>query len=280
MWAGIDFDAIKPYIAPMRRAFTKMHGLGNDFVLFDARQTPLALTAEQVRALADRQTGIGCDQLIVIGASEQADAAMRIWNHDGSEVAACGNATRCVAALLGGDVRLETKAGLLHATRAPAGIAVDMGQPRFDWRDIPLAYAMDTLHMPVSWDDLPAPVAVNVGNPHVIFFVDDIGAIDIDALGARIETDALFPERVNVNFAQVIDRTHINLIVWERGAGRTRACGTGACATAVAAMRRQLTEREVRVDLPGGPLMIRWDAAQHIHMTGPATLSFIGEIHL
>lgn len=264
----------------MRRAFTKMHGLGNDFVLFDARQTPLALTGAQVRALADRHTGIGCDQLIVIGASEAADAAMRIWNADGSEVAACGNATRCVAALLGGDVRLETKAGMLHATRAPQGIRVDMGQPQFDWRAIPLAYAMDTLHMPVSWEDLPAPTAVNVGNPHVIFFIEDLKAIDIDALGARIEQDALFPERVNVNFAQVLDRHHIHLIVWERGAGRTRACGTGACATAVGAMRRNLCERQVRVDLPGGPLDIVWDQNNHIQMTGPASLSFTGEIAL
>lgn len=264
----------------MRRAFTKMHGLGNDFVLFDARQTPLALTADQVRALADRHTGIGCDQLIVIGASEAADASMRIWNADGSEVAACGNATRCVAALLGGDVRLETKAGLLHATRAAQGISVDMGQPHFAWQKIPLSFAMDTLHMSASWEDLPAPVAVNVGNPHVIFFVEDLGAIDIDHLGPRIEQDPLFPERVNVNFAQVLDRHHIKLIVWERGAGRTRACGTGACATAVAAMRRQLVERDVRVDLPGGPLMIQWDAHNHIHMTGPATLSFSGEIAL
>jgi len=277
---GIDFIPAKPYIASMHRAFTKMHGLGNDFVLFDARQLPLALTAEQVRALADRHTGIGCDQLIVIGASETADASMRIWNADGSEVSACGNATRCVAALLGGDVHLETKAGLLHATRAPQGIAVDMGQPRFEWRDIPLSYAMDTHSMPASWDDLPAPIAVNVGNPHVVFFLEDLNRTDIETLGGRIEEDALFPERVNVNFAHVVDRSHIHLIVWERGVGLTRACGTGACATAVAAMRRQLVDRDVRVDLPGGPLMIRWDAHNHIHMTGPATLSFTGEVAL
>ncbi len=264
----------------MRRAFTKMHGLGNDFVLFDARQQPLSLTAEQVRALANRYTGIGCDQLVVLEPSDHADCFMRIYNADGGEVSACGNATRCVGAYLGGDARIETRADLLVANQAGSGIAVDMGEPRFGWAEIPLAYAMDTRTMPVGWEELTAPSAVNVGNPHVIFFVPDLAAVDLARLGPEIETDPLFPKRVNVNVAQILSRDHIRLAVWERGAGLTRACGTGACATAVAAMRRGLTARRVTVDLPGGALSIAWGDDNRILMTGPATTAFTGEVDL
>lgn len=261
----------------MRIEFVKMHGLGNDFVVLDGRDEPLpSLSSATVRRLADRREGIGCDQLIVMENSDVADARMRIFNGDGSEVEACGNASRAIALLLGKSARVETKGGLIDVTPGDGSAAVDMGQPRFDWPQIPLAYAMDTAAMPVSWDRLADPVAVNVGNPHVVFFVDDPDAIDLAALGPVIENDPLFPERVNVNVASIIDRQHIRLRVWERGAGLTRACGTGACATAVAAMRRGLVERQVEVALPGGALGIEWRADQRIVMTGPATESFRG----
>jgi diaminopimelate epimerase len=254
-----------------------MHGLGNDFVVIDARTDAVDITPQRARAIADRHTGIGCDQLIVIGASDQADISMRIFNADGSEVEACGNATRCIPLFIGRDVTIETKAGLLEARITEGGASVDMGAPRFEWDAIPLAFAMDTLHMSASWENLPPPVAVNVGNPHVIFFVDDLDAVDTARLGALIETDPLFPARVNVNFAQVTGADHIRLIVWERGAGLTQACGTGACATAVAAIRRGLVRGPVTVSLPGGDIGIDWQAGSHIQMTGPATFVFAGE---
>lgn len=261
--------------------FRKMHGLGNDFVVIDARTAPVALDAARARAIADRHTGIGCDQLIVIGPSDRGDVSMRIFNPDGSEVEACGNATRCIPVYLGRDVVVETQAGLLDArlsgNGAGAGASVDMGEPRFAWDAIPLAYAMDTLTLPVSWDDLPAPTCVNVGNPHVIFFVDDLDAVDMAKLGPQIETDPLFPQRVNVSFAQVRDPHHIRLVVWERGAGFTRACGTGACATAVGAIRRGLAHGPVVVSLPGGDLTIDWAPGGRIRMSGPATSVFTGE---
>jgi len=184
----------------MKHGFAKMHGLGNDFVVLDERDAMLAVTPALARALADRRTGIGCDQLILIGKSDRADVSMRIFNCDGSEVEACGNATRCVPLFVGRDVRIETKAGILEAHRSGSDVSVNMGVPRFDWDAIPLAYAMDTLAMPASWEDLPQPAAVNVGNPHVIFFVDDLAAVDPARLGPLIESDPLFPDRVNVNF--------------------------------------------------------------------------------
>jgi len=257
--------------------FSKMHGLGNDFVVIDAREAAVEMTPARAQAIADRHAGIGCDQLILIGQSDHADVSMRIFNSDGSEVEACGNATRCVPLFVGRDVLIETRAGLLDAKGVDGGASVDMGQPRLEWDAIPLAYAMDTLSMPVSWEDLPAPAAVNVGNPHVIFFLDDMNGVNFERLGPMIETDPLFPARVNVNFAQVVGENHIRLIVWERGAGLTRACGTGACATAVAAVRRKLVNGPTRVTLPGGDLLIEWAPGGTIRMTGPATHVFDGE---
>lgn len=256
--------------------FSKMHGLGNDFVVIDARAAPVPMTEARARAIADRHTGIGCDQLIVIGPSERADVGMRIFNADGSEVAACGNATRCVPLFVGHGVTIETQAGLLDAQLSGDGASVDMGAPRFDWDAIPLAYAMDTLSMPASWEDLPPPAAVNVGNPHVIFFVEDADAVDLGAIGPEIEHDPLFPQRVNVNVASLAGDNHLKLHVWERGAGLTRACGTGACATAVAAIRRRLVTAPVTVTLPGGDLVIDWHEGGTITMTGPATEAFRG----
>ncbi|MCB2077788.1 MAG: diaminopimelate epimerase [Novosphingobium sp.] len=265
----------------MRTAFIKMHGLGNDFVVIDAREQHVpAMTGPLAAALADRKTGIGCDQLIVIEPSLAADFRMRIFNADGGEVEACGNATRAVGLLHGAPARIETLAGLLSSTPTSDGISVDMGVPRFEWDAIPLAYAMDTLDMPVGWEDLDAPTAVNVGNPHVIFFVSDNRATDLQRLGPLIEHDPLFPDRINVNVATIESRDAIRLRVWERGVGETLACGTGACATAIGAMRRGLVERSVSVTLPGGVLHIEWTADNRIMMTGPATESFRGMVDL
>lgn len=261
----------------MRVPFVKMHGLGNDFVVLDGRAEPIPVVGPALAlALADRHTGIGCDQLVVLEPSDTADFRMRIFNADGGEVEACGNATRAVGLLHGAPARIETMGGIVATVPEASGIAVDMGEPRFDWQDIPLAYAIDTHHMPVGWEDLTDPTAVNVGNPHAIFFVDDCDAVDLARLGPTIEHDPLFPERINVNVATVTARDAIRLRVWERGAGLTLACGTGACATAVGAMRRGLVDRTVTVTLPGGPLRICWRDDGQIVMTGPAAESFRG----
>lgn len=261
----------------MRIDFTKMHGLGNDFVVLDGRARPLpALDAAFAAAIADRNTGIGCDQVVLLEPSDAADFRMRIFNNDGSEVEACGNATRAVGLLHGAPARIETLGGLISSTPTDAGISVEMGRPRFDWDKIPLAYPIDTHAMPVAWEELVNPIAVNVGNPHAIFFVSDPYAIDMARLGPMVENDPLFPERINVNVAGITARDAISLRVWERGAGLTRACGTGACATAIGAMKRGLVDPRVTVTLPGGPLLIEWRDDGEIVMTGPATESFRG----
>jgi diaminopimelate epimerase len=267
----------------MARRFHKMHGLGNDFVVFDARAEPLEMSGERARAIADRRTGVGCDQLIVLEPSAAADVRMRIFNSDGGEVEACGNAARCVALLIhgpvGGTCTIETKGGLLTAWNEHATATVDMGEPRFGWEEIPLAYAMDTAPMPVGWEELRNPVAISVGNPHVVFFVKDAEAVELDRLGPLIEQDPLFPQGVNVNVA-TMDGDAIRLRVWERGAGLTQACGTGACATAVAAINCGLAARAVDVRLPGGTLSIAWQRGGRILMHGTATRVFTGEIDL
>jgi diaminopimelate epimerase len=263
----------------MKRHFLKMHGLGNDFAIFDAREAPLEMSAERARALADRRTGIGFDQLILLEPSDVADVRMRIWNSDGGEVEACGNAARCVALLIGGDARIETAGGLLSASANGSSATIDMGMPRFGWDEIPLAYPMNPAAMPVGWEDLREPFAVNVGNPHVVFFVGDSQAVDLERLGPLIENDPLFPERVNVNIAS-IEHGAIRLRVWERGAGLTRACGTGACAAAVAALSRRLAASPVEVRLPGGALTIDWTPGGPIRMSGPAAHVYTGEVAL
>lgn len=265
----------------MRVPFVKMHGLGNDFVVLDGRVQEIpAIDSALAAALADRHTGIGCDQLILLDPSTAADFRMRIFNSDGSEVEACGNASRAVGVLHGVPARIETLGGILAVSPNDAGISVEMGEPRFEWDRIPLAYAMDTAAMPVGWEELDTPIAVNVGNPHAIFFVPDTDAVDLARLGPEIEHDPLFPERVNVNVATVVSRQAIRLRVWERGAGLTLACGTGACATAIGAMKRGLVDRTVEVTLPGGPLTIAWREDSQIVMTGPATESFRGTFEL
>ena len=278
-----------PYIAGMSdaRPFIKMHGLGNDFVVIDARAKPLALSEAATRAIADRHTGVGCDQLIVMEApraDHRSDVFMRILNADGSEVGACGNATRCVADLLmteTGRAKLviETQAGLLQAERAPGGrVKVDMGPARLDWREIPLAKAADTLHVPLALGPLADPVAVNMGNPHAVFFVDDVKIINLATLGPKLEHDPLFPERANIGIAQILATDRLRLRVWERGAGITRACGSGACAALVAAARRGYTERRAVVVVDGGEIEIEWREDGHVMMTGPVAVSFTGAL--
>ena len=271
----------------MSLPFRKMHGLGNDFVILDGRVGAVEIDQRRARAIADRRTGVGCDQVVLLEPSDVADLKMRIWNADGGEVEACGNAARCVALLEGGETSIETKGGIIHASANGSAATIDMGEPRFGWEDIPLAYAMDTSAMPVAWDELQNPMAVNVGNPHVVFFVEDEAAIDLADLGPRIERDPLFPEGVNVNVAQVraggmnvggVRRGGIDLRVWERGAGLTQACGTGACATAVAAIKYRQMTSPVGVQLPGGMLVIEWEPGGTIRMSGPASHVFTGEL--
>jgi diaminopimelate epimerase len=267
-----------------RIPFLKMHGLGNDFVVLDARRESFALGAAAARALADRHTGVGCDQVIMLEppSNSAAAAAMRIRNADGSEAEACGNAARCVAWLLlretdDARLRLETAGGLLVAERRPDGrIAVDMGRPRTLWHQIPLARAMDTLFVALSCGPLATPVCTNCGNPHATFFVDDADEVDLAALGPVLERDPLFPQRANIGVASVRRREHLRLRVWERGAGITRACGSGACAAVVAAHRRGLVERRATVELDGGSLEVAWREDGHVIMSGPAVLSFEG----
>jgi diaminopimelate epimerase len=262
----------------MMRRFDKMHGLGNDFAIFDAREEPLAMSEPLARALADRRTGIGCDQLIVLEPSDVADLRMRIWNHDGGEVESCGNASRCVVALTGVST-IETDGGVLSGMNEGGEVEVAIGEPRFGWSEVPLAYAMDTAALPMAWGELARPMALSVGNPHLVFFVDDGASIPLEGLGPLIEHDPAFPDRINVNVAQVGD-DGIRLLTWERGAGQTLACGTGACATAVAAIASKRAESPVKVTMPGGSLTIAWAPGEPIRMRGPATHVFTGEIDL
>jgi diaminopimelate epimerase len=261
----------------MADTFHKMHGLGNDFVIVDAREHPVDMHPARAKAIADRKTGIGCDQLILLRPSDSADVNMLIFNADGGEVEACGNAARAVSLLLGGTRAIETRGGILRGEALANGASVTLEAPRFDWESIPLAYPVDTAAMPVGWEELEKPAAVNVGNPHVIFFVDDCDGVALDRLGPVIEHDPLFPQRVNVNVATITGPSSLKLRVWERGVGITRACGTGACATAVAAIRRGLVTSPVTVSLTGGDLAIAWQPGGTIEMTGPATHVFTGE---
>lgn len=262
--------------------FRKMHGLGNDFVVLDARDRPLELSAAQVRAIADRRTGVGCDQLLIIEpAQAKGDIFMAVRNADGGVSASCGNGARCVAAImmedLGKDeVVLDTLAGPIGATRAGDLVAVDMGPAKLEWQDIPLAMEENTEHLDFVAGELSNPVAVSMGNPHVVFFVDDVHDVDLSEIGPAIETHPLFPKRTNVEVVQVLDRQHVRMRVWERGVGITQACGTGACAVGVAAVRRGLTDRAVTVTLDGGDLLIEWRADGHVIMTGPATQTYTG----
>ncbi|GAA4009308.1 diaminopimelate epimerase [Sphingomonas humi] len=262
----------------MLRQFHKMHGLGNDFVILDARAEPLEITEGLARHIADRRDGVGCDQLILLEPSTLADLRMRIFNADGSEVQSCGNATRCVISLTGA-ATIETAGGLLEGATHGDEVEVTLIEPRFDWDAIPLAYPMPTNPMPMGWENLDRPQAINVGNPHLVFFVEDLDDIDIEGLGPGIETDPVFPERINVNVAS-IEGGAIRLRTFERGAGLTRACGTGACATAIAAIRARLVTSPVTVHMAGGSLAISWVPGQPVRMRGAATHVFKGMIDL
>jgi diaminopimelate epimerase len=264
----------------MRIPFHKMHGAGNDFIVVDGRVGPLELTACRVAALADRRTGIGCDQFIVIEPAADADAFMRIFNADGSEAGACGNATRCVAERLfqesGHDNQvIRTISGLLPSTILADGrVRVDMGPVHLGWQDIPLAHAADTLHLPLPGE----PAAASMGNPHVTFFDEPLDCAA--ERGPLVEHDPLFPARVNVGFAQVLSRGRLRLRVWERGAGLTLACGSGACAALVNAHRRGLVDRQAQVVVDGGSLDIHWREDGHVDMTGPVATAFQGVVDL
>jgi diaminopimelate epimerase len=269
-----------------------MNGAGNDFIVVNALEQPFRPDEDQVRALADRQAGQGFDQLIAIEPSDTADAFMRVWNADGSMVETCGNALRCVGWLLmqadGSDrVVIDTAGGPTTATRAgDHRVTVDMGRPRLEWEQVPLAEAMDTRGVelqvgPIDDPVLHTPGAVSMGNPHVVFFTDRQDDGFVAGSGSLVERHPLFPEGVNVGFANVLDRDHIRLRVWERGAGLTRACGTGACAALVAAARRGLTERKATVVVDGGELVIDWDeATDHVLMTGPVEIERTGVLAL
>lgn len=266
--------------------FTKMHGCGNDFVVIDAREAPVTLDEGALSAVADRRRGVGCDQIVIVEPARNGEAEVyfRFHNADGSAAGACGNGTRCVASRLmdesGADrIAIETVAGLLGAERRADGlVAVDMGPALADWRDIPLAQEADTLHLDVTIGPLSDPVAVGVGNPHCVFFVDDAEAVELDVLGPEIEHHALFPERTNVEVATVLAPDRIRLRVWERGVGITQACGSGACAALVACHRRGLTGRAAEIEVDGGMLGVEWRDDDRVILTGPVATSFTGEL--
>ena len=269
-------------------AFRKMHGLGNDFVVVDARQEDPGLTEAQYRAIGDRRRGGGYDQFLTLRpARNGGDVFMGIHNPDGSEAGACGNGTRCVADLvmkeLGQDrLDLETIAGTLHCFRRDDGlVTVDMGPARTDWQEIPLSHAMDTLSIVVEGFEAFGPaVGVNIGNPHLVFFVDDAENVPLATVGPQIEHHALLPDRANIEFVSVTGPDRLRMRVWERSAGITEACGSGACAVGVAAARRSVTGRRVTIELDGGPLEIFWRKDGHVETTGPVSTSFSGVLDL
>jgi len=258
--------------------FHKMHGLGNDFVIVDGRDQSVTITSDLARKIADRHLGVGCDQLILVGKSDKADVSMRIWNHDGGEVESCGNAARCVVALTQAKT-IETPAGVIEGSSAGSEVEVTMRDPRFGWADIPISYAMDTSNLPLVWGELKHGFAVNVGNPHIVFFVDDPDKVDLETHGPSIENDPAFPERINVHVATVRD-DGIHMRSWERGAGLTLACGTGACATAVAAIATKRAASPVTVHMPGGQVSVSWAPGQQLRMRGAATHVFEGDLDL
>ena len=274
-------------MTPMRAPFLKMHGCGNDFVILDERAGSLGLTPARAAAIADRHTGIGCDQFIALEpGTNGADVFMRIRNPDGGEAGACGNATRCVASLLAAETGarsliIRTISGDLPATILQDGrVRVDMGPARLDWSDVPLARPMDTLHLDLPHGSLADPAACSMGNPHATFFVPDVAALDLQTIGPALETDKIFPDRANIGFAQILSPEKIRLRVWERGAGLTLACGSGACATAVNAHRRGLTGRRVQIIADGGILDMEYREDGHVLMTGPVATSFTGTLDL
>jgi diaminopimelate epimerase len=267
-------------------SFIKMHGIGNDFVIIDLRHTSILLSPTLIRAICHRQTGIGCDQLVTLepATMQDAHAWVKFYNNDGSESGACGNASRCVAHYLmqknqTSQTILQTSHDrLLRCAMDGDQVAVNMGAASLEWQSIPLSKPVDTLH--INEPGIEEAVAVNIGNPHLVLKVNDINHCDIATKGPHLEHHPLFPQRANINFAQIIDRHHIKLRVWERGAGETLACGSGACATAVAAYKRGWVGHHVRVDLPGGTLTIDVQDDNNIHMIGPIAYIFEGSFRV
>jgi diaminopimelate epimerase len=271
----------------MERPFRKMHGLGNDFVVLDGRREPLLLGPATIRALGDRRTGIGFDQLVILERPrEGGHVRVRFYNQDGGEVSTCGNASRCIGRLLLDEtgeraVTIETGGGPVVASdAADKMVTIDMGRPRFAWNEIPLARDVDTRALPLDIGNLPPAFGVSIGNPHAVFIVPDAAMIDVAHLGAQLEHDPLFPERANIEFAQILSNDRVRMRVWERGAGITRACGSGACATLVATASRGLTGRRATLELDGGELIIEWTKQDRVLMTGPVATAFTGTVEL
>lgn len=267
--------------------FLKMHGTGNDFVVLDSRARSLLISTGQAIRLSDRHFGIGCDQLLLLEKTDKADVRMRIFNADGSEISTCGNASRCVADFImresGGDkASIETSAGIVTGTRDGDLIKVNMGAPKFDWNQIPLSESRNTQHLGLQEGLLMDPVAINMGNPHAIFFVRELKHIRMAEWGPKLEHNPLFPQRANISAVQVIDENRIKMVVWERGAGLTMACGSAACAAVVAGSLRELTGRKVDVELPGGTLSIDWQHGEpgEVLMSGPVAYVFTGETEI
>ena len=268
----------------MKKPFIKMHGLGNDFVILDSRKNEYNLNTKYIELISNRRLGIGCDQVIELENSEKADIYMKIYNTDGSEARACGNAARCIAGILFSsspkkEVSIQTISGIIKAKSEKNGlIKVDMGEPKFFWKDIPLKKEQNKINFDKY--GLKNGTAVNVGNPHIVFFVNDLKTININEIGPKIENNSLFPEKINVEFCQIKNKNKIITQVWERGTGRTLACGSGACAALVAAFKNKLTDSNAEIILEGGSLNINWniDTDKHIIMTGPITVSFLGDL--
>lgn len=269
--------------------FRKMNGLGNDFVVLDGRERAISMDEAKARAIADRETGIGCDQVIVLKKSDVADVRMLVWNKSGGQVESCGNASRCIADLLFDEknatsATIDTLGGFLVARKAGDRlVTVDNGVPKFDWKDIPLSEPFhDTRHIelqvgPIDHPLIHSPSVVNVGNPHCIFWVDDLEVVDLSKVGPMLEHHHLFPQGANISLARVDARDHVTLKVWERGAGLTKACGTAACATVAAGGRIKIIERKCRITLPGGDLLMEWrESDDHVLMTGPVAYEFEG----
>ena len=268
----------------MKKPFIKMHGLGNDFVVLDSTKNQYNINKASIQLIANRKFGVGCDQVIEMKHSDKEDIYMKIYNADGTEAEACGNAARCIAGLLFASspkkaVSIETIAGVLKAESEENGlIKVDMGKPKFFWKDIPLSMNISE----INFEELTLKngLAINIGNPHIVFFVKDLDAVDINRIGPLIENNSLFPEKVNVEICQLENRKKIKVLVWERGAGNTLACGTGACAALVAAYKNSLSEPQAEIVLDGGSLNITWNIGsdEHVIMSGPIAVSFLGDL--
>jgi diaminopimelate epimerase len=268
----------------MKKPFIKMHGLGNDFVVLDSTKNQYNINKASIQLISNRRFGVGCDQVIEMRHSNKEDIYIKIYNADGTEAEACGNAARCIAGLLFAsspkkEVSIETVAGVLKAESEENGlIKVDMGKPKFFWKDIPLSMNISK----INFEELTLKngLAINIGNPHIVFFVNDLNAVDINKIGPLIENNSLFPEKVNVEICQLENRKKIKVLVWERGAGNTLACGSGACAALVAAYKNSLSEPQAEIVLDGGSLNITWNIGsdEHVIMSGPIAVSFLGDL--